>query len=82
MWRVLVLGILQEGLTYDFYRLQDLVNHHDTVQEMLVHRMFNKNRNAVEHHQVSAVEMSSSTVLIRARYVAFVRARTDSLGSD
>ena len=40
LWRVLVLGILKQGLGCDFDRLGELANHHDTVREMLCHSDF------------------------------------------
>ena len=31
MWRILVLGVLKQGLGCDFDRLHNLANHHETV---------------------------------------------------
>ena len=39
MWRILVLGILKEGLNCDFDRLHDLANEHRTIRKMLGHGM-------------------------------------------
>ena len=40
LWRVLVLGVLKQGLRCDFDRLQDLANNHRTVRAMLAHGDF------------------------------------------
>lgn len=37
MWRVVVLGVLKQGLDCDYDRLEELANHHDTVRLMLGH---------------------------------------------
>ena len=37
LWRILVLGVLKQGLGCDFDRLQELANQHRTVREMLGH---------------------------------------------
>ena len=37
LWRILVLGVLKQGLGCDFDRLQDLANHHRLVRAMLAH---------------------------------------------
>lgn len=37
IWAILVMGILKQGLHWDDYRLQDFVNHHRTIREMLGH---------------------------------------------
>ena len=40
LWRILVLGVLKQGLGCDFDRLQDLANHHRLVRAMLAHGDF------------------------------------------
>ena len=40
LWRVLVLGVLKQGLSCDFDRLHDLANHHETVRAFLGHGDF------------------------------------------
>ena len=40
LWRILVLGVLKQGLGCDFDRLQDLANNHRTVRAMLGHGDF------------------------------------------
>ena len=37
LWRILVMGVLKCGLDCDFYRLQELVNNHMTIQAFLGH---------------------------------------------
>ena len=37
VWRVVVLGVLKQGLGCDYDRLQEFANHHDTVRQMLGH---------------------------------------------
>ena len=40
LWRILVLGVLKQGLSCDFDRLHDLANHHETVRAFLGHGDF------------------------------------------
>ena len=40
LWRILVLGVLKQGLGCDFDRLHDLANHHETVRVFLGHGDF------------------------------------------
>ena len=40
LWRILVLGVLKQGLGCDFDRLHDLANHHRTVRAMRAHGDF------------------------------------------
>lgn len=37
LWRVLVMGVLRLNLNWDYDRLQEMVNHHRTIREMLGH---------------------------------------------
>jgi hypothetical protein len=37
LWKVFVMGILRLDLNMDYDRLQELVNHHDTIRKMLGH---------------------------------------------
>lgn len=37
LWRVLVMGVLRLNLSWDYDRLQEMVNHHRTIREMLGH---------------------------------------------
>ena len=40
LWRILVLGVVKQGLRCDFDRLHDLANHHATVRAFLGHGEF------------------------------------------
>ena len=40
MWKILVLGILKQGLGCDFDRLHELANQHKTVRQMMGHSDF------------------------------------------
>ena len=44
LWRMLVLGVLKQGLGCDFDRLHDLANNHRTVRAMLAHGDFADDR--------------------------------------
>ena len=37
LWKILVMGLLRLDLNCDYDRLRELVNHHDTVRQMLGH---------------------------------------------
>jgi hypothetical protein len=37
LWQVLVMGTLRLNLNWDYDRLQEMVNHHKTIREMLGH---------------------------------------------
>ncbi len=36
-WAILVLGVVRLSLNLDYDRLHDLINHHDTLRQMLGH---------------------------------------------
>ncbi len=40
LWSILVCGVIRLDLNIDYDRLQELVNHHDTIREMLGHGAF------------------------------------------
>ena len=42
LWRILVCGVLRVDLNIDYDRLHELVNHHDTLREMLGHGKFDE----------------------------------------
>ena len=44
LWRILVLGVVKQGLRCDFDRLHDLANHHATVRAFLGHGEFGDKR--------------------------------------
>lgn len=41
LWKILVCGVVRLDLNEDYDRLHELVNHHDTIREMLGHGKFN-----------------------------------------
>lgn len=41
LWNILVCGVIRLDLNCDYDRLLELVNHHDTLREMLGHAAFN-----------------------------------------
>ena len=42
LWRILVMGVLKQGLGCDFDRVHELVNQHRTVREFLGHGAFSQ----------------------------------------
>jgi transposase, IS5 family len=42
LWRIFVCGVVRLDLNIDYDRLHELVNHHDTLREMLGHTTFDK----------------------------------------
>jgi hypothetical protein len=42
LWKIFVMGILRLDLNCDYDRLQELVNHHSTIRQMLGHGMFDQ----------------------------------------
>ena len=44
LWRILVCGVVRLDLNIDYDRLHELVNHHDTLREMLGHAQFDEHR--------------------------------------
>jgi len=42
LWRIFVCGVLRLDLNMDYDRLHELVNHHDTIRQMLGHGEFDK----------------------------------------
>ena len=44
LWRIFVCGVLRLDLNADYDRLHELVNHHDTLREMLGHGRFDEER--------------------------------------
>lgn len=41
LWRILVMGVLRLNLNCDYDRLQELVNEHNTIRQMLGHGLHN-----------------------------------------
>jgi transposase, IS5 family len=44
LWRMFVCGVVRLDLNIDYDRLHELVNHHDTLREMLGHAQFDEER--------------------------------------
>jgi len=44
LWRIFVCGVVRLDLNVDYDRLHELVNHHDTLREMLGHAAFDEHR--------------------------------------
>jgi hypothetical protein len=44
LWRIFVCGVVRLDLNIDYDRLHELVNHHDTLREMLGHAAFDEER--------------------------------------
>ena len=44
LWRIFVCGVVRLDLNADYDRLHELVNHHDTLREMLGHAQFDEHR--------------------------------------
>jgi hypothetical protein len=44
LWRIFVCGVVRLDLNIDYDRLHELVNHHDTLREMLGHGVFDEER--------------------------------------
>ena len=42
LWKILVCGVVRLDLNEDYDRLHELVNHHNTIREMLGHAMFDE----------------------------------------
>jgi hypothetical protein len=42
LWKILVCGVVRLDLNEDYDRLHELVNHHDTLREMLGHAPFDE----------------------------------------
>ena len=58
MWSILVLGLVKQGLGYDFDRLHDTVNQHMTLRQFLGHTDSDKKR---YHYQTLVDKMSLLT---------------------
>ena len=48
LWKILVCGVVRLDLNEDYDRLHELVNHHDTLREMLGHAMFDETNYAYQ----------------------------------
>ena len=91
MWKILVCGVVRLDLNEDYDRLHELVNHHDTIREMLGHAPFDEQR---YHYQtlkdnvglftpelldkINQVVVSAGHVLVKKSPGEALRGRCDS----
>jgi len=91
LWRILVCGVVRLDLNEDFDRLHELVNHHDTLRQMLGHAEFD----ATSYHyqtlkdnvalltpelldQINQVVVSGGHALVKKKGDEALRGRCDS----
>jgi transposase, IS5 family len=91
LWRIFVCGVVRLDLNIDYDRLHELVNHHDTLREMLGHAQFDEER---YHYQtlkdnvslftpqlldkVNQLVVESGHVLLKKKEDEALRGRCDS----
>jgi transposase, IS5 family len=91
LWRIFVCGVLRLDLNADYDRLHELVNHHDTLREMLGHAQFDEER---YHYQtlkdnvslltpelldkINQLVVDSGHVLVKKKEDEALRGRCDS----
>jgi hypothetical protein len=91
LWRIFVCGVVRLDLNIDYDRLHELVNHHDTLREMLGHAQFDEER---YHYQtlkdnvslftpqlldkINQLVVESGHVLIKKKEDEALRGRCDS----
>ena len=63
LWRVLVLGILKQGLDCDFDRLTELANQHQTLRKMLCHSNFREKQLYKQQTIIDNVSLLSPKLL-------------------
>ena len=79
LWRILVLGVLKQGLACDFDRLHDLANHHQTIRSFLGHSDFGDETYYEYQTVVDNVSLLTAGVCCRRWGVWWWRAGTRSL---
>lgn len=91
LWKILVCGVVRLDLNEDYDRLHELVNHHNTIREMLGHAPFDEQ---TYHYQtlkdnvglftpdlldkINQVVVSAGHVLVKKKEVEALRGRCDS----
>jgi IS5 family transposase len=91
LWKILVCGVVRLDLNEDYDRLHELVNHHDTIREMLGHAQFDEQ---TYHYQtlkdnvslftpelldkINQVVVSAGHVLVKKKEAEALRGRCDS----
>ncbi len=91
LWSIFVCGVVRLDLNIDYDRLHELVNHHDTLREMLGHGTFDK----ADYHyqtlkdnvslltpelldQINQLVVNSGHVLVKKKESEALRGRCDS----
>ena len=91
LWSIFVCGVVRLDLNIDYDRLHELVNHHDTLREMLGHGTFDK----ADYHyqtlkdnvslltpelldQINQLVVNSGHVLVKKKESEALRRRCDS----
>ena len=54
LWPILVCGVIRLDLNCDYDRLHELVNHHDTLREMLGHGTFDRSRTTTRRSRTTS----------------------------
>jgi len=91
LWKILVCGVVRLDLNEDYDRLHELVNHHDTIREMLGHAQFDEQ---TYHYQtlkdnvslftpelldkINQVVVSAGHILVKKKEGEALRGRCDS----
>lgn len=91
LWKILVCGVVRLDLNEDYDRLHELVNHHDTIREMLGHAAFDEE---TYHYQtlkdnvslftpelldkINQLVVSAGHVLVKKKEGEALRGRCDS----
>lgn len=95
LWKILVLGVVKQGLGCDWDRLRELVNEHQTLREMLGHGWAERERyerqNLIDNvslmtpellQEVNALIVSSGHEVARKKPGAALRGRADSFVAE
>ncbi len=91
LWAILVCGVVRLDLNIDYDRLQELVNHHDTLRQMLGHGEFDKAPYAFQTlkdnvmlltpellDQINQIVVSAGHALLKKKENEALRGRCDS----
>ena len=91
LWRIFVCGVVRLDLNADYDRLHELVNHHDTLREMLGHAQFDDYRYHFQTlkdnvslftpellDKVNQLVVESGHVLLKKKGAEALRGRCDS----
>jgi IS5 family transposase len=91
LWKILVCGVVRLDLNEDYDRLHELVNHHNTIREMLGHAMFDEHTYQYQTlkdnvslftpellDKINQVVVSAGHVLVKKKEIEALRGRCDS----